>query len=156
MTSTKDWQRLADRVARRRADLGLTQIEAARRGPLSLDRLQAIEGAKRTSYRLGTLLALARALEWESDSIEAILDGDEPTPLEARPLEDAGRASDDVAVTRGDDAELDELIEQAKIQRDRGNPALYDTLMAVKRMNEVARQVRAEDAQVDKGSQRAG
>lgn len=73
-----NWKLLADYAARRRAELGLSQVEAAQRGPLSLDRLQSIEGAKRTSYRLGTLLALERALGWAEGSVERILAGGEP------------------------------------------------------------------------------
>lgn len=78
----KDWRRLAERAARRRAELGLSQVEVAQRGPLSLDRVQAIEGAKSTRYRLGTLLALERALDWASASVDAILSGGEPTPIQ--------------------------------------------------------------------------
>ena len=77
----RNWKLLAEHAARRRAKLGLSQIEVAQRGPLSLDRVQSIEGAKRKSYRLGTLLALERALGWETGSVETILDGGEPTPL---------------------------------------------------------------------------
>jgi len=78
MSSQKDWKRLAAYATRRRAELGLTQIEVAQRGPLSLDRVQSIEGAKRSSYRLATLLALERALEWERGSVERVLAGGEP------------------------------------------------------------------------------
>jgi len=74
----KDWRRLAEYAARRRAELGLSQIEVAHRGPLSLDRVQAIEGAKSTRYRLATLLALERALGWADGSVERILSGGEP------------------------------------------------------------------------------
>ncbi len=75
---TGDWQRLAQYAMRRRAELGLTQLEVAQRGPLSLDRVQSVEGAKRDKYRLGTLLALERALQWEAGSVEAILAGGVP------------------------------------------------------------------------------
>jgi hypothetical protein len=78
MDSRKDWQRLAKYAARRRAELSLTQIEVAQRGPLSLDRVQAIEGAKSSRYRLGTLVALERALDWTEGSVERILAGGEP------------------------------------------------------------------------------
>jgi transcriptional regulator with XRE-family HTH domain len=74
----RNWKLLAEYAARRRAELGLSQIEVAQRGPLSLDRVQSIEGAKRKSYRLGTLLALERALNWGAGSVEAILAGGEP------------------------------------------------------------------------------
>lgn len=78
---TGDWRRLAQVAARRRAELDLTQAQVAERGPLSLDRVQAIEGAKRKKYRLSTLLALERALAWDSGSVERVLDGNEPIPL---------------------------------------------------------------------------
>ena len=74
----RNWKLLAEHAARRRAELGLSQIEVAQRGPLSLDRVQAIEGAKSTRYRLGTLLALERALAWGAGSVEAILAGGRP------------------------------------------------------------------------------
>lgn len=74
----KDWRRLADLAARRRAELRLTQADVAQRGPLSLDRVQAIEGAKKKSYRLSTLAALERALEWAPGSVDSILVGGEP------------------------------------------------------------------------------
>lgn len=76
-----NWKLLAEHAARRRAELGLSQIEVAQRGPLSLDRVQSIEGAKRTSYRLGTLLALERALGWKAGSVEAVLAGGDPEPV---------------------------------------------------------------------------
>lgn len=76
-----NWKLLAEHAAHRRAELGLSQIEVAQRGPLSLDRVQNIEGAKRTSYRLATLLALERALGWREGSVETILAGGEPQPL---------------------------------------------------------------------------
>lgn len=76
---TGDWQRLAQYAMRRRAELGLTQLEVAQRGPLSLDRVQSVEGAKRDKYRLGTLLAIERSLQWEAGSVEAVLAGGMPT-----------------------------------------------------------------------------
>lgn len=79
---TDKWRRLADQVARRRGVLGLTQVEVAQRGPMSLDRVQAMEGARGSKYRPGTIAAFERALEWEHGSIAAILAGGDPTPKE--------------------------------------------------------------------------
>jgi hypothetical protein len=76
-----NWKLLAEHAARRRAELGLSQIEVAHRGPLSLDRVQSIEGAKSARYRLGTLLALERALDWAEGSVEAVLAGGDPAPV---------------------------------------------------------------------------
>jgi transcriptional regulator with XRE-family HTH domain len=50
-----------------------------------------------------------------------------------------------------DDAELQELIEQAE-----DNPVLRDALLAVKRMNEARQQSRAPDTKGDRRNQRAG
>jgi len=75
---TEGRMRLAEYVVRRRAELGLTQIQVAQRGPLSLDRVQAIEGAKRSGYRASTLFALERALTWKQGSAKQILTGGEP------------------------------------------------------------------------------
>lgn len=77
---TANWQRLADAIVARRAELGLTQMQVATRGDFSLDRVQALEGAKRTSYRAGTLAALERALDWAPGSVERILQGGDPSP----------------------------------------------------------------------------
>lgn len=74
------WRRLAEHVVRRRAELGLTQAEVAEAGQFSVDRLQAIEAAERTSYRPTTLGALARGLQWTADSVDVVLAGGEPTP----------------------------------------------------------------------------
>lgn len=98
---TKAWQRVAEAVTARRARRNWTQIDVATRGPLSLDRVQAIEGAKRPTYRAGTIAALERALEWEYGSVEAILVGGEPTPLEdSAAVEDSGVAVEGLATDR--------------------------------------------------------
>lgn len=78
---TGDWERLAELAVRRRAHLRLTQMQVAELGPLSLDRIQAIEGAKRGRYRVATLAALERALRWMPGSVDQILNGGEPTPI---------------------------------------------------------------------------
>lgn len=76
-----DWQRLASAIVARRAELGMTQVGVATAGGISLDRIQALEGAKRTSYRKNTLAALERALQWEPGSVQAVLAGGDPLPL---------------------------------------------------------------------------
>lgn len=75
------WERVAEAVRKRREDdLGLSQMEVATAGDLSLDRVSSIERARGTSYRAGTLRSLERALKWAPRSIDAILDGGDPTP----------------------------------------------------------------------------
>lgn len=115
MATEESWQRLARAAVERRAQLGITQLDVAQRGPMSLDRVQAIEGAKRSSYRPATLAALERALGWTYGSVAAILDGGEPTPADTPAL--APNAADDDL-----DAQLAEaraLLRQAQEMLDR-------------------------------------
>lgn len=80
MDSEEDWKRVANAVRQRRNDRRWTQMDIATRGPLSLDRVQHIEGARSTRYSPRTITNLERALDWERGSVQAILDGGEPTP----------------------------------------------------------------------------
>lgn len=129
----EDWQRLAAMAARRRAQLDLTQIEVAQRGPLSLDRVQAIEGAKRSNYRLGTLLALERALEWKQGSVDAILAGGEPT-LPRRGS--TGRGDDELLDADADDDGLQDLVNRARRERGAGDDTLYRMLLRLQGLTE--------------------
>jgi transcriptional regulator with XRE-family HTH domain len=76
------WRRLATAVRARRDERGWTQLEVAARGGLSIDRIQAIEGTRSDRYSSRTFAKLERALEWESGSCRAILDGGDPTPAD--------------------------------------------------------------------------
>ena len=78
------WERLAEAVVARRNARGWTQVEVANRGGLSLDRLQAIEGVRATSYRPKTMEALERGLDWTRGSVARVLAGDEPEEIEKR------------------------------------------------------------------------
>lgn len=129
-----NWKLLAEHAARRRAELGLSQIEVAQRGPLSLDRVQSIEGAKRAKYRLGTLLALERALAWAPGSVEQILKGGGPLPADEPPADPMGateailddmdrRVADMKRLSRRDLAAVDALIQALKNPDRNGDPA---------------------------------
>lgn len=122
---SKDWKRLAEHAHRRRSELGLSQAAMAVPGVLSIDRIQKIEGAKRTSYRLGTLLALERALKWAPGSVEQILKGGDPLPADHPPADAMGateailddmerRVADMKRLSRRDLAAIDALIEALK------------------------------------------
>lgn len=78
MADESPWERLAAAVVARRNERGWTQVEVASRGDLSLDRLQAIEGVRATSYRPKTMQALERGLEWMPGSVARVLAGAEP------------------------------------------------------------------------------
>lgn len=74
--------------------LGLTATQTVDRagGGLSVAVLSLIENARRDSYTVRTLLALARALDWPDDAISRILAGRPPdedlVERDTRSLED--------------------------------------------------------------------
>jgi transcriptional regulator with XRE-family HTH domain len=80
------WEKLGQQVRDRRAELGLTQAEVAERGGPSVETLRALENdrSKRLSPRVRR--ALERVLQWETGSIDAVLDGGVPTPTRPRPV----------------------------------------------------------------------
>ncbi len=91
---TNDWRKVADWVVRRRADLGLTQVELAQKAGISLDRIQSIEAVRRQGgYRGTTIAALEKALGWDYGSVESILAGGNPgTSIPLGPAEEITEA----------------------------------------------------------------
>jgi hypothetical protein len=77
---TSDWGRLAEYVARRRNELGLTQGEVYAAGGPSVATMRMIEGALQAGYRGNILGRLEQALQWRSGSVQAVLAGGEPAP----------------------------------------------------------------------------
>lgn len=79
------WQVVADAMRDRREELGITQQEAIQRSEarVSSSTWSNLERAAKTSYERSKLRAVCRALGWSSDSIERIIAGQEPSPLEA-------------------------------------------------------------------------
>lgn len=84
------WEKLGVAVRDRRSDLGLTQVEVAEHGGLSVETLRLVERnrAGRLSPRLRR--ALERVLQWQSGSVDSILAGDEPTPSAPTPQPSGG------------------------------------------------------------------
>lgn len=74
-------QRLAAYVERRIAELGLEYAEVARQADFSIEVLRKIRNGIKA--RVTTYTKLERALKWEYGSVEAILAGGEPSPIEA-------------------------------------------------------------------------
>ncbi len=91
--------RLAREVRRRRSELGLSQQALARRGPVSLATLGAIESGRPRDYTAPTLAALDKALGWEVGHAQAIID-DERTVVASRDADAAERAAADEALTQ--------------------------------------------------------
>lgn len=63
----------------RRGELGLTWDEVAKSSGVSTETLYRVGDGR--PMRTTTKKGIERALRWESGSIEAILDGDGPTPI---------------------------------------------------------------------------
>ena len=82
MVTTMTWDKLGTEVRQRRTELGLTQEQVAERGGPSTPTLRTLENnrANRLSPRLRR--SLERTLHWATGSVDAILAGHSPTPVE--------------------------------------------------------------------------
>ena len=85
MATGKDWQRLADLVSERRADLGATQEDIRAAGGPSTATQRLIEGALQSRYQPVILGRLETALKWERGSVRRILAGGNPVPVSDEP-----------------------------------------------------------------------
>ncbi|WP_131811262.1 MULTISPECIES: DNA-binding protein [Mycobacterium simiae complex] len=72
------WERLGKAVRHRRKELGLNQADVSARGGPSEKTLRAIENNRAGALGGKTRRSLERAIEWDSGSIEAILEGGAP------------------------------------------------------------------------------
>jgi transcriptional regulator with XRE-family HTH domain len=74
-------------VKRRRAALGLRQGDVIERmdPPVGIETLRRVEAGDQPNYRLTTLAAVARALNWPADMLERIAHGDDPPDEEIDP-----------------------------------------------------------------------
>lgn len=86
MLPIMSWDQLAAAVRARRTELGLTQVDVAAAGHVSVDMIRNIEHRRRTPKRVNprTARAIEDALEWEPGSIEATLAGGNPTPATSK------------------------------------------------------------------------
>lgn len=85
-----DWERLAERVRRRRQFLNINQDAVP---GVSKPTLSKIENAKQGGYKDFVVAALERALEWQPGSVERILAGEDPVEVD----QPAPAPSDDIA-----------------------------------------------------------
>jgi hypothetical protein len=83
MLPIMSWDQLATAVRARRTELGLTQVDVAAAGHVSVDMIRNIEHRRRTPKRVNprTARAIEDALEWEPGSVESTLAGGTPTPV---------------------------------------------------------------------------
>lgn len=95
-------------VKRRRAELGLRQGDVIERmdPPVGIETLRRVEAGDQPNYRLTTLAAVARALDWQADVLERIAHGEDPPDDEVDPsrLEEI-----DLRLTRLE-GQVDELL----------------------------------------------
>lgn len=75
------WTTLANHVTKRRSQLGLTQGQVRVAGGPGPSTMRSIERVLQTSYKPHVLRSLERALQWEPGSVDAILNGGDPTPI---------------------------------------------------------------------------
>lgn len=80
-TDQERWKAVGDAVRARREALGPTQQEAAINAGIGTTVWGEIEGAKRTNYTPRILRRVAAELGWRIDSIDRILNGEEPIEI---------------------------------------------------------------------------
>lgn len=93
------WDQLAAAVRARRTELGLTQVDVATAGHVSVDMIRNIEHRRRTPKRVNprTARAIEDALKWEPGSVEDTLAGGAPTPVSAESRDHARQTTDEPA-----------------------------------------------------------
>jgi len=97
----RTWTEIGQLVKARRDQLGLTQQDVANRANermgnqvLSTANLRIIEMAGRGSYRVRTMIGLARALDWPDNAIDLLLEREaDPEDFDKQPTPPAGGAA---------------------------------------------------------------
>lgn len=87
LMNTEDWGRLADFVGARIGELGLTQAEVQDLGGPSPAKVREIVNRRADTLSPSKRRDLERALRWIPGSIDNILAGGAPIPLERKPIE---------------------------------------------------------------------
>jgi transcriptional regulator with XRE-family HTH domain len=123
--------RLDQAMTARSLELGKRWVQIARDAGITTS---ALSGIRRGEYRPSALTArrLEDALRWEYGSIDAILDGGQPTPSGGVPP--ASGHPDDTLTGADRDEELRQLFDEAE-----GDPVLRDALLSVARLREERR-----------------
>lgn len=81
------WGNLAEQVTAHRAALGYSIAQLSTVSGLSTSTLDSIEHNRKSSYDPATLSALERALRWRTGSVDRVLRGLTPVPVEDADLE---------------------------------------------------------------------
>src|SRR4051812_46087097 len=107
MLPIMSWDQLAAAVRARRTELGLTQVDVAAAGHVSVDMIRNIEHRRRTPKRVNppTARAIEEALKWEPGSVKNPLAGGAPTPVSAESRQRARQPTDQSAPPEADSTE---------------------------------------------------
>jgi ribosome-binding protein aMBF1 (putative translation factor) len=104
------WKRVAERVRVRRDDeLGLSQEQLAAKAGVGTATIRKIETAAQDRYNRSTLRSLSQALGWAPQGIHELLEGNEPSPAEAKgpsAAAEMARLREELAALRDEVAEM--------------------------------------------------
>jgi transcriptional regulator with XRE-family HTH domain len=103
------WHRVGSAVQARMDALGMNQKDVADASGISPETLRPIRQGTPGNYSAKTKVKIARALGWSSDSIDAILAGEEPVEVEMTNQPDVAAA---VAELRVEVLTLQELVKE--------------------------------------------
>jgi hypothetical protein len=81
-----DWPRLARYIEQRQNELGRTQLEIQERGGPSPTKLRDLMSGRSAVLTASKRRDLERALDWQTGSVDAILTGGEPKPIQRQVL----------------------------------------------------------------------
>ncbi len=70
-------------LTRRMEELGLSQQELAQLAKVSTSTIRKLQRGVQPSYQRSKLAALSRALQWPPDALARLLDGADPSTVEA-------------------------------------------------------------------------
>lgn len=137
----RDWQRLAGKIRKRRAELDLSQQQVADAARVSLRTVASLESGQPAKER--TLVRVERALEWTAGSMDAVLDSDvgEATPISVRATSKTDGEDDPVAlILNADSEELFAMYRTVEADSRYGQIGAERWLLDALKVREAARQ----------------
>lgn len=120
----QDWERVSEAIVRRRMELNITIVQAAKRVKMSPATWGEVENHEKTRYRADTLRKIALALEWPTDHLLNVLRSSPPdTEQRIAILEEAQAATSlEISQLGGNLTQLARQVEQLVQRLDRLYP----------------------------------